>query len=339
MTEETAEFKPNRHASFEKLLNSLAKGKEIAPDSSLTRFSDLEEEELGLIKAIWPKIPATRRITILEDMLRLQETDTLLSFESFAQFALVDTDPHVRINAIRLLKECDDTHLIPQFINMLEQDPEPLVRAVAAEALGFFVYLGELEEISLNNQDKVEECLMRIIASKAPSAVREKALESLGYSSREGISELIQNAYNSKDIPWVCSALTAMGRSADDSWSAQILEKLRNPDPRVQVCAVRSAGELELAEARQPLIELVEDIEGLESEVVDAVIWSLSQIGGPGVRDAIEALEDALGEGEQSDFFDQVMENLDFSEQSLNLDLYDFDVSDGLVHGEPLDDE
>ena len=164
-------------------------------------------------------------------------------------------------------------------------------------------------------------------------------MKSLGYSSREEVRALIQNAFLSKEIPWLCSALTAMGRSADDSWAPQILEEIRNPDPRIQVCAVRAAGELELAEARQPLIEMVEEFDELDSDVAEAVILSLSQIGGPGARDAIHALQEASGEEDVSDFFEQVMENLNFSDQYPHLDLYDIDIEDDLANDEPFNEE
>ncbi len=120
------------------------------------------------------------------------------------------------------------------------------MRAQAANALGRFVYLGELEEIPEQDLDQVEDVLLQVLQSDEHELVRQKALKSIGYSGREELKSFIQNAYLSTNDNWIKSALVAMGRSADDFWEEQVLTALLNPNPYIQREAIRAVGELEI---------------------------------------------------------------------------------------------
>ena len=87
----------------------------------------------------------------------------------------------------------------------------------------------------------------------------------------------------------VASAIFAMGRSANDAWEDIVISNLQNQYVDVQEEAVRAAGELELQNAREEILELLDD-EGLDQDVFLAAIWSLSQIGGPGVQEKLDAI-------------------------------------------------
>jgi HEAT repeat protein len=156
--------------------------------------------------------------------------------------------------------------------------------------------------------------------------VKRRALESLGYSSHPDVPGLIRNAYDTEDIPWVASALCAMGRSADEQWESQVLAQLNSPDNEVQFEAVRASGELELASAREPLLTLLdEEIE--DREIKFAVIWALSQIGGEEIKEKFdELLADAVDE-EEIDWIEKAVENLELS-ASQGLDMLDFSPDD-----------
>jgi HEAT repeat protein len=59
-----------------------------------------------------------------------------------------------------------------------------------------------------------------------------------------------------------------------------------------------------------------------------AAIWSLSQIGGEGVRERLEELYDLTDDDEEADFIDSALENLDFTEDIPLFDLLEVEDED-----------
>ncbi len=252
------------------------------PARYLHRFSDLEPVDLKKLIKAWPQVSPHRKHTLLEDLEDLAEADTLTSFDDLARSLLADPDPQVRARAIRLLWECEDVKLVPVFLNILNNDEDIEVRAAAANALGQFVYLGELDKIPAELHHKIEDQLLAATTSSKETLVRRRALESLGYSGREEVIPLIEAAYREKKPDWMVSALFAMGRSCNNRWRKQVLSQLRSPIEDIRSEAIHAAGELELESARPVLLDILEDEEDLE--VRRELIWALSRIGGEGVR-------------------------------------------------------
>jgi len=310
--------------SFQTVVDALLDETNPFPAVYLHRFSDISSRDLRTLSEVWPQVPLTRRQALMEDLEELADVDTLLSFKDFSQFALHDVDPRVRMFAIRLLWEEDDKSLIHAFLDLMQDDPDVQVRATAANALGHFVYLGEVEEIPEDTLHAVEDDLLLITRSSENSLLRRRALESLGYSSRPEVLPLIEAAYNQEDTDWQASALFAMGRSADRRWQKQILETLDHPDSAVRLEAVRAAGELELTKARHILLDTAQEEE--DDDVRFAAIWSLSQIGGRSVRPVLERLLEESEDDEEVDLIEDALENLTFTEDTQFFDMFDFDL-------------
>ncbi len=309
---------------FQVILEALLDDTKPFPPSYLHRFSDIPPAELSALTEIWGQISLTRRRAILEDLEDLTEADTLVSFEDLGRFALNDVDPGVRILAIRLLWEVDDRRLAAQFINMLENDGDHEVRAAAANALGRFIYLGELEEIPGETLHAAEESLLNVVSGKEHSLVRRKALESLGYSGRPEVPPLIQDAFHHGTSEWVASSLFAMGRSADTRWNREVLGMIENPNNAIREEAVRAAGELGLQDARSSLLELVEQED--DEEVLMAAVWSLSQIGGSQVRDTLEQMLEEVEDDDAAEFIEEALDNLSFTEEVNSFGLFDMQL-------------
>jgi HEAT repeat protein len=303
----------------------------------LHRFSDIAPTDLEILLKAWPQITKRRKHTLLEDLEELAESDTLTNFDDMARPLLTDDDPQVRIRAIRLLFENEDVKLVPVFLKLMNEDMDVEVRAAAANALGLFVYLGELEKIPEKLQNQIEDDLLTAATNAKETLVRRRALESMGYSGRKEVIPLIEAAFHDKNPDWVASALFAMGRSSDERWKKQILSKLHAPDEDVRSEAVHAAGELELGSARSILLHLLEDEEDIELR--RELIWALSKIGGEDVRNRLEELLEIEDDDEEAGFIEEAIDNLTFTEDMSQLGLLDLDPEGDLHEEEPTEDD
>ena len=315
--------------SFQSVLDALLSDRKEFPRRYLQEFSDIGTLELKTLLDIWPQVKPGRKLTLLEELDALAETDTLVSFDDVARALLTDPEPDVRTRAIRLLDEYEDPKVVPSYLDMLKNDPEVNVRAEAANALHLFVDLGELEEIPEDIYHQVEDALLASAASEDNVRVRRLALESLGYSSRLEVSTLIESAFHREDPAWQASALVAMGRSADERWTDAVTRSLVHVDDRVRIAAVQAAGELSLQAARPILLKMLGEEE--DADILSAVIWSLSQIGGEDVRTYLENLLDQLEDDEQIAFLEEALDNLAFTEDLDRFDLLAYDPDDELT--------
>ncbi|RMF43619.1 MAG: hypothetical protein D6755_10125 [Anaerolineae bacterium] len=320
------------------LLDALLDNERAFPVRYLHRFSDLPPEETQAVREIWPRVSLTRRRALMEDLQSLAEDDSLLSFEGMGRLALEDADPKVRFGGLQTLiaSECRAPDLVHIFVGLLENDPDEHVQALAAVALGPFVYAAEVDKLSPTLAGYLEEHLLAAMKTHISPEVRRRVLESLGYSSNPEVPTFIEQAIQENDVQWQASALYAMGRSADEVWEPHVVEKLRHPNPLLRAEAARSAGELELKSARRILLELVNDA---DSDVRDAALWSLSQIGGQGVRRVLQERLDAAEDDDESRFLEDALDNLTFTEGGDVFNLLDISPEDLAQLRELLDDE
>ncbi len=318
---------------FQKTIDELLAGKKSLSRSALRSFSDIDSVSLNLLLEAWPRIASDRKRLLLDELQTLSDNDTLVSFDDLAHALLNNSDAQVQAGAIRLLGECNDAKLIPVYLKILSGDKDASTRAEAASALGKFVQLGELEEIPEKTQRRVEDALLEKINSEDDTSVRRQALEAIGYSSRREVVTLIKSAFHREDPDWQASALFAMGRSSDERWDENVIPKILDENPRVQLAAIEAAGELGITAAREILLKLLQEEENDEL-VVNAAIWSLSQIGGEDARIYIESLIDETEDDDQVEFLEEALDNLAFTEDLAKFDLLNLDVDDDLIDQE-----
>lgn len=310
---------------FENLLESLLDEETRLHPRNLYRLSDLDPAEIELLAKTWPKIPLWRRQALLEDLEELGQADTILSFEAVARQAIEDDDPKVRSIAIRILNDYQIKDLIPKFLDILTEDKDAQVRAEAALALGYFVYLGELDELPNQTQREIETALFTIIDNDPAKLVRRRALEAVSFSSHADVAGIIQKAFDSGDRDWMVSAVFSMGRSADRRWSENVIAMLEHKTPALRAEAARAAGELEIKGAAPQLIELIDDP---DKNVHSASIWSLSQVGGEGVRQTLEWLLEQAEDYDEINLLEAALDNLAFTEDIELYTLFDFPGED-----------
>jgi len=278
---------------------------------------------------VWPRVDLSRKVSLLDGLKILADGDTLVNFDEFARPLLTDSEAAVRVHALRLLMESDDVKLFPIYLNLLKNDVDTDVRAEAAITLGHLVAKGELEEISEGTYSEVQAGLLESARGADVTRIRRHALESLGYSSRPEVVRLIESALQRTDSEWQASALTAIGRSADERWEDEVLQGLIDENDLIRKAAVEAAGQLSLKSARIVLLRLLAEGE-VDDEITNAAIWSLSQIGGEDVRTFLEALLDQTEEEdeEQVAFLEEALDNLSFTEDLDRFELMAVDPDD-----------
>jgi len=324
---------------FQSVIDDLLDQNKALTQRFLIRLSDLEGAEITQLKRAWPEIPVQRRQNLMEEVEQLSEDDTLLSFLELGRIALEDEEAAVRLPTVRMMWEYDEPDLAPIFMQMAESDSSQDVRAEAVIALGRYVYLGEIEDIPTQTLAQVENLLLRFVNSDEPKQLRRKSLEALGFSSRDEVPPLIEKAYRSGDKEWMASALFAMGRSANESWQAQVLEMLESTFPTLRTEAARAAGELEISDASERLKDLLDDP---DENVRAASIWSLSQLGGEGVREILEEMYEQSEDDEELEYLESALDNLAFTEDMRLMPLFDFPEAEDDSDNEDLyelDDE
>ena len=311
--------------SIHDLIKSLLDLEKPFPARLLYQFSDMQPDDHKVLATAWLSIPVMRRRAVLQDLLELAEHDDLLMFEEIGRIALGDNDAECLVSGISLLLEAEDPKLIPTYLRLLaDADQADFVRAAAANALGFYIYLGELEEIKPEVHHKIEDALLLAYAEDPSDLVQRRALESLGYSCREEVPPLLRYASAKDSDEWLESALFGMGRSASTQWEEIVLENLDHENPEVKGQAIHAAGELSLSSARVRLLRKLdrEKDEYLRSEL----IWALSQIGGEGIEEKFEQLLAKTDDDEEANLLEEAMEMLHFTNEIADFELMEVDI-------------
>jgi len=307
--------------STDLIISALLNDSQPFPTNYLYFFSDISAPDLNKIKKIWEKISVTRKINLLSDLESLMESDTLLVFDDLAKYALSDNDPNVRCQAISLLWECEDSHVAESFLIMLDEEESESVKLSAAAGLGKFVLLGELDEVSSSLANKIIKSLYLTFETSPSNEIRQEALKSLSYANQPKIINLISNAFQENEPSWQLAAVISMGRSADERWEKQILTSLDNSNLPLQIEAVKAAGELEIPDARQKLLDMLSD-SNCDIELKFQIIWSLSKIGGDEIRDVLGKLLEESKSEDEIEIIEMALENLEFEDGLPSLDIF-----------------
>ena len=315
--------------TFQSVLETLLDPKRDVPQAHLQYYSDLDPKSMRLFLDVWKNVPAKRKTLLLDKLTAYLDEDTIVSFEDIGKVLLDDPEAEVRARALGLLGESDDPKLADKFIEIFQADTDLAPRLKAANLLGEFVLLGELEELDEKRLHKIEEALISVIRSDENPALRRAAVEAFGYSGREDAVAIIESAFEREDPLWISSTLRAMGRSHDNRWDESVVSKLLDPDPRVRYAAAEAAGELSIEEAGPVLLKMLEDEEE-DDNVTMAAIWALSQIGGEDARAYILNMLDNTDENDVAEFLEDALENLDFNEELNRFDMMSLDEEDDL---------
>ncbi|MGD8243967.1 MAG: HEAT repeat domain-containing protein [Anaerolineae bacterium] len=271
---------------IERVLDSLRQNGEEPDQALLCYLSSLSAEEAERVGLVWLDLPAELRLDLISRLVSMAEADFTLSFGAIFRIAMEDESAEVRKLAIEGLWEDEDVRLVPLLTQRLGEDESASVRAAAAQSLGRFVLLGELERIRPKPRSRAYAALLKALqAGDEHTEVRRRALESLAYVCNETVVASIREAYGSPGEKLRISAVFAMGRSADTRWGEEVQRELFSTNPEMRYEAARACGELQLSESVDMLEELTEDA---DAEVQQAAIWALGQVGGERAREILE---------------------------------------------------
>ncbi|MBN1438154.1 MAG: HEAT repeat domain-containing protein [Anaerolineales bacterium] len=284
-------------------------------------LTDLGREQAAAFARCWRRLPIDARRDLIGRMEEEARKNFELDFLAVARIALDDPDPEVRVHAIRAFWECGDLKLVDRFLQFIEKDPQAVVRAGAAAALGAFVERSELEEIPALIGERITARLIAVIRGSDELEVRRCAVESVGYSSNPQVRAILENAHAHAEERMRASALTAMGRSADPSFADIVAAELRSPSPVLRAEAARAAGLLDLKRSVPQLIELLEDV---DPAVRGCAVDSLGEIGGEKARTALEKMQKEAA-GAEWDRIEAALENAEFQDSLGALPLLDLD--------------
>jgi len=329
----------SQQVPFEHIIETMLDENIPLPTLYLYRLSDISDKDLEFLQQHWHKIPLWRRRALMEDLQMFARRDLLLSYEGIGRLALKDPDPKVRIGAIETLmaNECECLDLIDIYLERMEKDEDLSVRIAAASALGQFVYLAEMEALKPEIKADLENRLLNVAQNGNDTELRLRALESLGYSSRDEVPSLIESAFNTPDPNFQTSSLIAMGRSGNERWNAQVVSMLNHSNPSIRSEAARAAGELGIVEARSLLFDLAEDA---NQNVCMSALWALSQIGGKGVRKLLQERLQEADDEEEISLLESALDNLDFNEGTHDMALLgDEEEDNDELFDDNLDDD
>jgi HEAT repeat protein len=308
--------------SFLELLEILRDENQPIPTQHLDELSDLDKEHRAQFSTTWSSISTQRKLKLLQIMGQQAFDHFALSFDAINRIAIHDPSSEVRSIAIENLWESEDPSLVPILLESLTCRDDVRIRAVAATALGKFVWLGEIGNIAPELLRQIESGLLTACRDDDSHEVRRRSLESVGYSSHDQVPQHIEEAYNSQNEEMQQSAILAMGRSANDRWASCVLAELSSPSPLIRMEAARAAGELEVREAVDSLIDLLQDV---NDAIRLAAIWGLAELGGESALNALIELGEQSEDSELQDVIQEAIDYLTFIEGSRNLLLFDFD--------------
>jgi HEAT repeat protein len=297
---------PERRAALWQALE----GDRVVPDAELLPLlSGLLDDDILRVRTLWMGLTQTVRLALLTTLAELAESDFTMDFSAIFRLALRDADPDVRVAALRGLSEVEDVRLVPELVRMLRQDPSVDARRAAAEGLGKFVLLGELQKLRPDPFHRTVTALCETYRDRDEDPlVRQLALESVAYTGEHSVPQMIETAYAEESAGMRRSAVVAMGRSADARWSQIVQHELLSPDRDMRHGAARACGELQIRQSVRELIGLTDDV---DERIQVMALWALGQIGGSQARRALQQVADE-GEHALAAAAEEALQELEF---------------------------
>ncbi len=276
------------HTTPEEALASARRGEMLSTDQ-LTALSHLDARAISAFEPGWHELGPTERIRLLIELHAVETNSARFEFNAVYGLALHDPEPTVRRTAIEAIVEDCGAVLLGDLLPLAASDSDASVRVASSRALAPYALRAELGDLEPDQVAALIENLLAIL-NRADEAldVRQEALAALGYISDDRVDDVIRHALDDPELQ--CSAIRAIGRTADVAWRGVLAEQSINVDARAREEVARACGEMADQRFVPMAIRLLEDP---SVDVQLAAISALGEIGGDEARDAlIYALDD-----------------------------------------------
>ncbi|MSQ23808.1 MAG: hypothetical protein EXR58_04540 [Chloroflexi bacterium] len=260
---------------FDDLLRRLVSGGPI-PIESLESLSGLEDATLVRFSESWGKCGPDQRAELIWQVLGASRQNMALDFVAVCQIAAGDPSPVVREQAFQLAAEDGSFELFELCLTGAGDDPDHEARVAAIDAVGVFTLQAQVDEWPLSLQAKAQTVLLdQIHNPHSDNVIETAALLSLSYlTSPESESE-IRRAYREPDLHQ--AAIEAMGRNCQDLWFPELLAELESNQAAYRIQAILACVEMEDDRLVPQIVERVNDT---SPEVQLAAIEALGALGG-----------------------------------------------------------
>ncbi len=276
------------------LIRTLAKtstpptARQLAAFSNTVISSDLWSE--------WLTLPTPRRQEVVLRLLELSDDTFELNFDDIFVACLDDPDDQVRTTVACGIYD-DENPLVLQRLLAAADDPAPSVREAVMLQLSRYAYEASIEELPEEQNEEIHDTLLRIITDpEQPTDVHRRAVEAIGYFSTSlAAQNAVARAYAHPDPAMRGSALLAMGRSMLPRWCDTIVAALGSDNAQIRFDAAHAVGEF--ADQGEAMLEdLLPLINDDDSEVAQAAIWALGQMGSEAALKILQRLANSDNE-------------------------------------------
>jgi len=289
--------------SLEECLSQLAAG--TFAFGQLAAFSDLSRENLHAVEMVWPMIDAATRHRLIAEAVDLAEQNVQYRFDRLCRLAVRDPDAEVRQLAVAGLWEDETRSLLEEMIDIARHDESIDVRAAAIALLGDALVRLQDDQSESDLVDQIGDMVLEFAANERETAmVRRRAVEAVGaLKQNDRTREAILDAYQHGDATLEAGALVAMGRSLESRWRTIVRAALTSEDPEVRFEAARALGAIGTSDDVPDLSELtLED----DTDIRQAAIAALGEIGGPGAIRVLRNLSRQAHDGDDEAINDAV---------------------------------
>lgn len=298
-------------------------GAEPLPLEMLYRLSDMTDTDAANFWTGWPEVADERRRVIMRHLADISEENFVVDFLPIFSQALGDRFAPVRVAALDGVWDTTNIGLIPQIIDLLQNDENEEVRAAAASALAHYVLLAEWNQLPTKVSPPIVAALLAEYDKPDTAvAVKRSALEALGAANHPRVASLIEDAYEHSDLEIQMSAVFAMGSSADNRWLPIVLDEMQNPSEEMRAEAARAAGTIGGSDSVEALANLIVD-EDLAVSVV--AVEALGQIGGDQATEILQSLLDDPDFEELQEAIDDALEEMALLGGDIDFDWFDAD--------------
>ena len=313
------------------LINTLKDSSSILPDRLGYFLASYNRAEVADLCGHWLEIPLTKR----EEVIRLleQHSSSYLTDEIALALFQVETDPGIKIRCMDLMDMTDSQDSTRVVIKTALEEADKNVRLKAIDLLSKCAYDIELDEIDLELGAEVMRGLLSL--RKDPDEeIQQSALYSASFVYSDEVENWIKEAFNKKGNTWQETAMYAVGRNLNPDWESRVLDGLYSIHGGIRRAAILSAGDMSLENARERLIELLD--EEIGSDLFEDVIISIGKVGGDNIREVLESIGENSDDEDVKDAVEEALMELELRDPESFMDSLENDF--GFDEEEDVDD-